>query len=288
MLITGGTGLLGVELNSYFQSAFEVTSIGSKDLDIRKSNDVVDYFKRLMPDVVLHPAAIANVDLCEEDEKLAFAVNSEGAANVAKACRNIGAYMVHYSTDYVFNGDADQPYVETDPPDPVNIYGKSKLEGENRILDIMDDAAVLRVAWLYSNSPRAFINRLIKQGRKNAEAGKGKLGGEPLKVVADQIGSPTWTGEVARQTKGVIDSGLTGIFHCVTEGGCSRYEMARLIFDYLGVGVKLTECTRADFPWKAPRPRYTVLENRGLKDANLNYMRDFKTVLYEYLDKYGG
>lgn len=283
MLITGGTGLLGSELAGFFSAGYDIYSVSSKDFDIGEIEPVRSYFNEVRPDIVLHAAAVADVDRCEADEKLAMAVNAVGTENIAGACAVTKARMVYYSTDYVFDGTKDSPYVESDNVNPVNIYGRSKLEGEKRAVSILEDCAILRVAWLYSKQSRSFVNRLVRRGREQLEAKKAGKEAEAIKMVSDQVGTPTWTFEVARQTKIVLDEGLCGLFHCTAGGEASRFDLARFVFEKLSMDVDLLPCSIEEFPWKAPRPKYTPLVNMRLDELGLNIMRDCREALNEFL-----
>nr|MBN2276787.1 dTDP-4-dehydrorhamnose reductase [candidate division Zixibacteria bacterium] len=288
ILVTGAAGLLGSDLTAYFSEKYDVYPAGREDFDIRDFAAADRIFTKFEPDIVLHAAALADVDKCEADEELAYGVNAAGTENVARLCHDYRVRMIYYSTDYVFDGNSSRPYTENDPTNPINIYGRSKLEGETRVLSLLDGAVVLRIAWLYSTGKRAFINKLIMTGRKYMDEKKARKNPDPIKVAADQIGSPTWTMEIARQTEVVIKNNLKGIFHCAAGGECSRYEMARILFEHLGGDVALSGCTRSDFPWRAPRPEFTSLENRNLEKLGLNIMKNYREALKEFLNRRGG
>lgn len=286
ILITGGTGLLGSELACCFSKDFDIYRVGSADFDIRDIGQVKSFMEDAHPDVVLHAAAIADVDFCERDHETARAVNVEGTENIARVCRDIGAFMVYYSTDYVFEGSKGSPYVETDDTGPVNYYGITKLEGERAVISIMDKYVILRVAWLYANHDKAFINRLIKKGQEQIDK---KVLGEnvfPEKIISDQVGSPTYAFDVARQTELILEKGLTGLYHCVAGGETSRYSLAEFIFRHLSMPVDLLPCKSEEFFRIAPRPKYSALENKKLDDLGLNIMPDYKTAVIEYLKEF--
>lgn len=283
MLITGGTGLLGTDLTAYFKKKFDVKTVGSADCDITDYNQVMEYLVEYQPQVVLHSAAIANVDLCETDKNLANRVNIMGSENIARACGEIKSQLVYYSTDYVFDGNKGTAYNESDVANPINYYGKSKLDGEKKVAEFCENTAILRIAWLYSPNPKAFINKLIKAGQEQIELKKSGKNFEPIKIVSDQFGSPTYTLDIARQTDKIITSGKTGLYHCVAGGAVSRYELARYIFDYLSLPVELNGCSMNDFQWRAPRPKFTALRNNRLEDENINFMRDYESALIDFL-----
>ena len=283
MLITGGNGLLGTDLADFFSARYKVRSTGRKEFDIRDYDRVISFVEEFKPEYVLHAAALADVDRCESEQKEAAAVNIDGAANVARACRECGSAMIYYSTDYVFDGKKDRPYVEGDATGPVNFYGRSKLEGEQQVAEILDKAVIIRVAWLFGNIERNFIERLIKKGYAQINQIKSGRQGEEIKVITDQIGTPTYTRDVARQTEVILHGKMHGLFHCTSEGQASRLEMAEYLFGKLNMDVKLTLCRRDEFDWRAARPAYTALENDRLKKYGVNIMTDYKDAIDRYL-----
>lgn len=284
LLITGATGLLGGDLAAFFAGSYDVIAAGSRECDIRDHDRTMSFIESNKPDIVLHAAAWADVDACERDETLAMAINAGGAGNVAKACRENGVRMVQYSTDYVFDGTKELPYVEDDDVNPINVYGRSKYAGEQAVREALPDAAILRVAWLYGSGKRSFVQSLIGRGREylaQKEAGKNP---SSLKMVSDQIGTPTWTREVARQTEVVLRKKLSGIVHCTAEGACSRYDMAAMVLRLMGLDVVVEPCRRKDFAaGQAPRPLYTPLENAALKKIDASIMRDYGSALMEFV-----
>jgi dTDP-4-dehydrorhamnose reductase len=287
LLVTGSKGQLGRDLIETLSPQFDITGFDIDRVDIRNLDQIISFFDSTKPDVVLHGAAFTDVDECETNIETAMAVNSDGTANIALACKEINARLIYYSTDYVFDGTKKSPYIETDEPNPQTVYGKSKLAGEQKIAEIIDDYAILRIAWLYGAHGKNFVRTMIKIG--NDQLQKAKLGQvvDPLMVVNDQFGAPTWAIEVARQTKIVIDNDLNGIYHCTAEGETDWYDFAKIIFEELSLNVYLKPCTTEQLPRPAPRPKYSVLENKKLKDLNLNIMADYKTALKEFFNTNG-
>jgi len=287
VLVSGSKGQLGRDLIGILSAKFDISGFDIDKIDIRNLEDVKKFFRQKKPDIVLHAAAYTDVDRCESETETAMAVNAEGTENVALACKDINAKMIYYSTDYVFDGEKSSPYIETDNPNPQTIYGRSKLEGEKKIAGILDEYAILRIAWLYGAHGKNFVRTMIKLGNKQLRQAKDGQVVEPLIVVNDQFGNPTWTIEVARQTEVVIDNKLAGIFHCTSEGATTWYDFARAIFTELLMNVYLKSCTTDEFRRPARRPKYSVLDNKNLKDLNLNVMSDYKTALIEFFNKYG-
>lgn len=283
VLVTGCRGQLGSDLMSMLADAYEISGCDIGDFDITDRDKVLGRIAAINPDVVLHAAAWTDVDACETDEAAAMAVNAEAAGHVAEACRENGARMIFYSTDYVFDGTATSPYTETAAPNPQSVYGRSKLEGEQRVADMLDPVAILRLAWVYGFHGRNFVRTMIKLGWEQTRAGhRGEII-TPIKVVDDQTGNPTWTAEIVRQTAVVLEKDLAGLFHCTAEGETSWYGLAKQVFETLGLTVYVRPCTTKEFPRPAPRPAYSSLENERFKQLGLNVMRDYTEALHEFL-----
>ena len=161
VLITGATGLLGTDLLASLKRDYRTMGVSSSHFDIRSYDETVGFMNNMRPDIVLHAAAWADVDGCEKNRELAFLVNAEGTKNMARVCKDIGARLIYYSTDYVFDGTKGSAYTEDDTPNPINIYGRSKYEGEEYVLDILEDAAIVRISWLYGTAKSCFVTGVI-------------------------------------------------------------------------------------------------------------------------------
>jgi len=203
------------------------------------------------PAVVLHAAAWTDVDGCEGDPDRAMLVNGRGTANVADACRAAGCRLITVSTDYVFAGDKDGPYEETDPPAPISAYGRSKLAGERATLALGDAAAVARTAWVYADHGKNFLLTMLRLGRERSE----------LRVVDDQRGSPTFAADLAAALLDLAAAGGAGVYHVTNAGSVTWNGFARAIFAGVGMNVTVTPVTSAEFPRPAPRPANSVLAN---------------------------
>lgn len=288
ILVTGARGQLGTDLVQLLSGSYEVTGVDIEEVDIRDDSRVSHLLQTVRPDIVLHAAAFTNVDACETDRATATAVNVDGTYNIARSCRDIGARLIYYSTDYVFAGDKDSPYVETDPTDPRTVYGMTKLEGEQKVAEVVENHAVLRIAWLYGAHGKNFVKTMVRLGEQQMLAQSRGDEIQPLKVVDDQRGNPTWTVEVALQTAKIIESNLTGVMHCTAEGETSWYGFARTLFEQLRMDVSLRPCATREFPRPAPRPARSSLENQRLKESGHNIMREYKAALAAFLVNHGG
>lgn len=249
MLIIACNGQLGVDATRYFSGKYEVLPYKDVELDITDREKVVEAFQKDKPDVVLNCAAITNVDGCEAKPELAFAVNATGAGIVAQAAQSVGATLVHVSTDYVFAGDGKKPYLETDPVDPKNVYGESKLRGEQEVVKNCQKHFIMRTAWLYGHNGNNFVKTMLKVGAEKGE----------VSVVTDQVGNPTSTMELIRMIEAVLKTDKYGVYHATCEGICSWNEFAREIFHLANMDVKVLDITSEKLVRAAHRPSFSVL-----------------------------
>lgn len=277
VLITGASGQLGKELQKQFiKKNFDIIPLDKNKLDITKIKDVKNVVLKEKPDIVINCAAYTNVDDCETNEEKAFKVNSIGPRNLAIATNSIGAKMVHISTDYVFNGQANTPYREYDTVNPKSVYGKSKLFGENLVEKFNSRHFIIRTAWLYGEGHN-FVKTMMRLSSERDE----------LSIVDDQIGSPTSTVDLARVIINLIQTEQYGLYHGTCEGSCSWYEFAKKIFEIKKINIKLNKISTEQLNRPAPRPRYSVLDNFMLKLIGLNTFRHWEEALEEYLRKEG-
>ncbi len=258
-MIIGSGGMLGTELCHVFPDALKLKHSG---LDIRDREKVIETIETNEPDVVINSAAYTAVDDCEDHRELAFDVNGTAPGYIAEGCLRAGAILVHYSTDYIFDGSKKE-YLEHDPPNPINAYGHSKLLGEKNIIGKMDNYRIIRTSWLYGAHGKNFVDTMLILS--------GKM--ESVRVVNDQFGKPTYAVDLARKTKEIVTL-PAGIYHITNEGVCSWYEFASAIIK------NAVPCTSDEFPRKAKRPRYSVLVN-----TKTTPMRHWKDALHEYLNK---
>jgi dTDP-4-dehydrorhamnose reductase len=278
ILVIGCNGQLGKDMVSTLTSAgHSVSQTDFPAIDIADPESVAQAVKDAPYQAVINCAAFTAVDACETRKDDAYAVNAIGVRHIAEAARTIGAKVLHFSTDYVFDGMKNVPYVESDAPNPKSVYGQSKLEGERLLVQSLDNHIILRVAWLYGIHGQHFIKKI----KTRALSLKGT--GQALNVVTDEIGTPTYTLDVCRQTLELLKSNAQGLFHCTNEGFCTRFEFAQEIIKAYGPAIEVKPCLSKDFPLPAPRPAYGVLENKRLKDLGINVMRDWKVAFGEYV-----
>lgn len=277
VVVIGATGQLGSDLAEAFGTE-TVTGLAHEDLEIGDAEAVREVLGRLRPDVVVNSAAFHNVPRCESEEERAFALNAVAPRNLARTCTALGARLTHVSTDYVFDGAKRAPYVEDDRPNPLNVYGISKLAGEYAVLNEGGNHQVVRSSGLYGVRPcRAkggnFIDTMFKAARERDE----------VRVVNDEILTPTFTADLAAQIRVLALDGPAGLFHATNQGCCSWFEFARAIFDLGGLTTPLVATTVKEFQSPVRRPFYSVLENAALAGVGLDRMRPWREALEDYM-----
>ena len=282
LLIFGATGLLGSELTRHLSDKYDIRPLGHHQCDITDSSSVDHTLASERPAIVINAAAWSDVDGCESNPDRAKLVNTEAAVGVARSCKQAGARLVFFSSDYVFGGDSSSPYVENAAPNPINEYGKTKLEAERGIQKVMPEALIVRTAWLYGPGGRDFIKSIVAAAQRSM-TGKEK---EPLRVVSDQVGNPTSASELSEQLNVLLDGKHGGIYHCTNVGQTSWFEYARLIVDELSLNVDVHPISSKELGRPAARPAYSVLANARLQTEGLDRMRDHEVVLREYLAHY--
>ncbi|MEJ9151437.1 dTDP-4-dehydrorhamnose reductase [Bacillus smithii] len=274
IVITGAKGQLGTDLVDLLSDkGHKVYGYGREELDITNFDQVHQVISNVKPDVVIHAAAYTKVDLAESEQDQAFLVNAYGTRNVAVASEAVGAKLVYVSTDYVFDGAANTPYNEFSPTNPMSVYGKSKLAGEQFVRDLHSKFFIVRTSWVYGKNGNNFVKTMLKLAQERDE----------LKVVDDQVGSPTYTVDLARCILDLIQTENYGIYHVSNSGHCSWYEFAKAIFEEAGIEVKVNPCTTKDFPRPAPRPAYSVMEHMALRLNGFTEMPNWRDSLKRYL-----
>lgn len=274
ILITGSNGMLGHDLIEALKDNHELVLTTSKTLDITDKEQVFDFISQNKPDIVINSAAYTDVDGCEQNQDLAYSVNGEGVKNLALACREADSALVHISTDYVFNGENTRPWVEDDETGPISVYGKSKLEGEKAICEILDKYFILRTAWLYGVNGRNFPKTMLELAENHSK----------ITVVYDEVGTPTYTLDLAQAISKLIETDCYGIYHLTNSGSCSWCEFARYIFEIAGADVEVVPVTADEFARPAPRPSYSVLENRNWVENGFEPLRNYTEAIKEYIE----
>ena len=278
--VIGANGQLGTDVVSAFsKEGHDVSALTHSDIELSDLDSVTKQLKTGGADVVVNTAAMHNVDNCEKDPQRAFAVNAVGARNLSLVANDLGAKLIHVSTDYVFDGAKRTPYEESDAPNPLNVYGNSKLAGEYFVRNTAEKHFVVRTSAIYGKSPcRAkgglnFIDLMLKLSRERSE----------VRVVDSEVVTPTSTSEIASQIVVLSKSDAYGLYHATAEGSCSWYEFAKEIFSLTNTKITLKIADPKEFPAKVRRPQYSVLENRSLNRNRINLFKPWQQGLREYL-----
>jgi len=268
ILLFGKNGQVGWELNRTLLCLGELIAFDYPEVDFENPKEVIRIIDEITPDLIVNAAAYTNVDKAEEEPKKAQLINAITPGEIAKWCKNHDAVLIHYSTDYVFDGTKGTPYTEEDEPKPINIYGKTKLEGERAIQESGAIHLILRTAWVYSMRGNNFVTKVLEWAKKSNE----------IRVVDDQISNPTWARALAEVTANIIAMGIKDIrsflkdkgdlYHCAGSGYCSRYEWANVIFEYSGIrNVNVLPVTSEDFNTAARRPHFSALDIEKLRNS---------------------
>lgn len=271
VVITGADGQLGRALQGVFHGA-DLLLLDLPEHDVTERR-IVETIAEFQPDLVVHAAAMTDVDGCERDPDLAFRINEEGTRNVADACRLCDAALLYVSTDYVFDGSKGEPYDESDEPNPVCVYGRSKLAGEFLVRDLLSRAYVVRTAWLYGYGGRNFVKKILELADQRDE----------LSVVTTEVGSPTYASDLAPAIARLAQHPLYGTYHLVNEGSCSRFEFAEKILDFAGKGsVVLLPAER--YERLASVPANAALRNTTASTQLGITLRPWQEALRAYFD----
>jgi len=278
--VIGANGQLGSDLTCAFtENGDEVSALTHADVEVTDIVLLSSVLRQLRPQIIVNTAAMHNVEKCEADPDRSFAVNGEGARNLALIAREIDSVLIHISTDYVFDGSKGAPYEESDRPFPLNVYGNTKLAGEYFVLSLHEKSFVVRTSALYGRKPcRAkglnFVNLMLKLAKERDE----------VRVVASEVVTPTYTADLAKQIVLMSRFDHYGLFHATPEGSCSWYEFAQEIFRRANIGARLGVAAPDEFPSKVRRPKYSVLENSRLKSFKLNAFGTWEEGLNRYLE----
>ncbi len=273
VMVLGASGLLGQELVKEL-SGEQLTALSSKDADLRDPARIRDVIRGSRPEWIILAAAYTDVDGCESNRDLAFAVNCQGAIHVAQAARETGSRLIFLSTDYLFDGTKGSPYETSDARNPISVYGESKAQAEERLLEILPDVCIVRTSWLFGSGGPCFPATILKLAAERPE----------IAVVNDQRGCPTFTPDLASTLAQLCRKSARGIVHATNSGDCTRYEFAIEIVRASGMPTAIKPVTTAEFPRPARRPAYSVLSADSLHAYNVR-MPEWQDALRRYLGK---
>lgn len=275
ILITGSSGMLGSDLVDILSRRHEVVTSGS--LDIRDLEGVMELLRETRPDAVVHAAAFTDVDCAETERDTAYQVNVLGTRNIAAAASAVGSSILYISTDYVFDGEKGDGYLEFDEPNPLNFYGKTKYLGEVSVRQLSERFYIVRTSWLFGRNGRNFVETMVELAER----------GHEISVVDDQYGSPTYTRDLAAAIGNLLERPAYGVYHLTNSGQCSWYEFAIDIFNELGMEVCLKPVKSHEFPRPARRPSFSVLRNYNWSMEGFKPLRNYRDALRDYLKDAG-
>lgn len=273
VLVVGSEGMLGHELLRAFGRGYEVIGVDKEEVDITRLGATRSVIKDISPSVIINAAGYTDVDGCEKKMRKAFAVNGLGSRNLARISGEMGIKLVYISTDYIFDGEKNTPYRETDPPNPLNIYGESKLMGERYVEELLDDYLIVRTQWLYGPHGRNFVETILALAKER----------DTIEVVHDQKGCPTYTADLSKAIVHLVRKDLRGVFHVSNHGSCSWYEFALESLRLARISnVKIIPISSLELNRPAKRPRYSVFScQRLLEEAGFE-MRPWQVALKDY------
>ena len=275
VLVTGANGQLGHDVvRELNRRNIENIGLLRYDLDITDFVKVDEYISSKMPEAVIHCAAYTAVDKAEDEEDLCYTTNVTATENIAKACKTNDIKMMYISTDYVFPGDGQNEYETEDKTGPLGVYGKTKLEGENKVKELLDKYFIIRISWVFGEHGNNFVKTMLKIGRDRAS----------VNVVSDQIGSPTYTADLATLLCDMIQTEKYGIYHATNEGYCSWAEFAEEIFRLAGYTTKVNHIKTEEYPTRATRQKNSRLSKQSLDNNGFIRLPDWKAALKNYIE----
>ena len=276
VLVTGYNGQLGYDVVKRLQ-ALEIESKGvdREEFDLTNKEQVRNYIRNYSPDVVVHCAAYTAVDQAEDEKELCYAVNVRGTRYIAEICKEIDAKMVYMSTDYVFDGEGEEAFEVDSLPTPKNQYGLTKYQGELEVQKYLEKYFIIRISWVFGINGKNFIKTMLRLGKERDE----------LSVVNDQIGSPTYTSDLAKLIVEMIQTEKYGMYHATNEGYCSWYELTKEIFKQVGYSTKVNPITTDQYPTKASRPHNSRMSKSNLDKAGFKRLPRWEEALHEYLEE---
>jgi len=275
IIVTGSSGQLGQELMKLLPEDYRVYGLARTELDVTNAEQVIRKITALNPDVVIHCAAYTSVDQAETESDQAYLVNSIGTGNVAIASEKVGAKQIFISTDYVFDGNKQTPYKEHDETNPRTVYGRSKLAGEQLVKMISSKYFIVRTSWLFGKFGPNFVKTMLRLANESDE----------VKVVNDQIGSPTYTVDLVLFLEQLMKTEKYGIYHASNMGSCSWYDFAKEIFSINNKRVNLQPCLTEQYPRPAPRPRYSVLDNDAIRLHGFRPLPPWRDALVRFSEE---
>lgn len=278
VLVTGFKGQLGYDVvGELTKRGIESQGVDIDDFDITDEKAVSDYIRGYNPDVVVHCSAYTAVDKAEENIQVCRAVNVEGPRNIAKVCKELDCKLVYFSTDYVFPGTGEEYYETDSPTGPLGQYGITKLDGEIAVRENIEKYFIIRISWVFGINGNNFVKTMLRVGREH----------DTVSVVYDQIGSPTYTADLAKLVCDMLVTEKYGIYHATNEGICSWADFTEEIFRLAGYDTKVKRVTTEEYGAKAPRPKNSRMSKKSLDDAGFDRLPQWQDALKRYLEELG-
>ena len=278
ILVTGITGQLGFDVVIELKERkFDVIGVSSSEMDITDENKVREVIKNISPDAVIHCAAYTAVDKAEEDVEKCMLVNAKGTEYIANICNELDIKMMYFSTDYVFNGDGTKPWSVDDEINPLNLYGDSKYQGEIAVKNNLKKYFILRISWVFGINGKNFVKTMINLSKNHSQ----------ISVVNDQIGSPTYTCDLAKLVADMIETDRYGVYHVTNEGICSWYGFAVEIFKQSNIDVNVIPVDSSEFPTVAKRPKNSRMDKSKLDENGFSRLPKWQDALQRYLKELG-
>lgn len=277
VLVTGVKGQLGYDVVRELQSrGHEAIGVDIEEMDITDETAVSRVMEETAPEAVIHCSAFTAVDRAEEERELCYKVNVQGTENIAKMCQKLGCKMLYLSTDYIFSGEGQRPWEPEDTPSPLNAYGQSKYQGEVALRQYVDKYFIVRISWVFGINGNNFIKTMLRLGKENGA----------VKVVDDQIGSPTYTFDLAKLLVDMIETEQYGAYHATNEGICSWYEFAKEIFQEANMKeVTVTPVSSEEFPVKAKRPKNSRMSKEKLVQNGFSLLPSWQDAVKRYIEE---
>lgn len=277
VLVTGVKGQLGYDVVRELQSrGHGAIGVDIEEMDITDETAVSRVMEETAPEAVIHCSAFTAVDRAEEEQELCYKVNVQGTENIAKMCQKLGCKMLYLSTDYIFSGEGQRPWEPEDTPSPLNAYGQSKYQGEVALRQYVDKYFIVRISWVFGINGNNFIKTMLRLGKENGA----------VKVVDDQIGSPTYTFDLAKLLVDMIETEQYGAYHATNEGICSWYEFAKEIFQEANMKeVTVTPVSSEEFPVKAKRPKNSRMSKEKLVQNGFSLLPSWQDAVKRYIEE---
>ena len=277
VLVTGVNGQLGYDVVKELKKRkHQAVGVDRERMDLTSTEQIKECIESVNPEAIIHCAAYTAVDKAEDEEELCRRVNAIATKEIAEYAKVLDIPMIYISTDYVFDGTKDGEYTEEDMPNPINVYGKTKYEGEVYIQELLDKYYIVRISWVFGKNGNNFIDTMLRLAK----------GRDKLNVINDQVGSPTYTKDLARLLIDMIETDKYGIYHATNEGYCTWYEFAKEIFSIANVDIYVNPISTSQYQTKAKRPMNSKISKQKLTDNNFRILRNWKEPVREYLRLY--